>query len=103
MEKESIKVLKTVTGDEIIGFITEKMGPIGVLEYVITNPLGIVGGQQPFIPYLISAAFPGTSVSIKPQQVVVEPFVPSESYVNAYYGLFETTPGIIVPDKKLIV
>lgn len=103
MEKESIKVLKTVTGDEIIGFITEKMGPIGVLEYVITNPLGIVGGQQPFIPYLISAAFPGTSISLSPRQVVVEPFVPSASYVDAYYGLFDDKPAILVPDKKLIV
>ena len=105
IKKEAIKVLKTLTGDEIIGFVYPITAVLGgaITGYKVVNPLGVTATNegQTFIPYMISLPFPDCVVEIASQHVVVSPVDPHDAMRDAYMSLFKSTPDLILPDNKI--
>ena len=101
----NIKILKLVTGEEVLGEIESE----SETETVICNPVGvaIVRGQngQPnvgFAPFPIHAEQKTNSTFDLPRKSVIYSYVPAQDFLDNYNQIFGS--GIVVPpEKKLIV
>ena len=98
-----IRILKLVTGEEILGEI------VNITEsFTIRNPVGVAivrgeGGQPNvgFAPFPLHAEpKPGFELDIHRSQVVYF-YVPAEDFINNYNQIFGA--GIVLPSKKLIM
>lgn len=98
-----IRILKLVTGEEILGEI------VNITEsFTIRNPVGVAivrgeGGQPNvgFAPFPLHAEpTPGFELDIHRSQVVYF-YVPAEDFINNYNQIFGA--GIVLPSKKLIM
>jgi hypothetical protein len=95
-----VRVIKSVTGEEILGDVEEVQG-----GYLVSNPVIVMirgmpnGGQMglEFIPYIAYAAV--KSVEFAPDKVIHILEV-DDSVKNQYNTIFG---GIVVPPKTLIM
>ena len=99
-----IKVLKLVTGEEVLGEVTGRDPDMITLK----NPVGIaiMRGQdgQPnigFAPFPLHAEQKSGSTQIFKIEHIVYQYEPAEDFKTNYDQLFGT--GLITPSKKLIV
>ena len=99
----NIKILKLVTGEEVLGEIESE----SETETVICNPVGvaIVRGQngQPnvgFAPFPIHAAEEKNRTIAFQKKHVLYSYKPAEDFVNNYNQIFGS--GIVLPNKQII-
>jgi hypothetical protein len=95
-----VKVLKSVTGEEILGDVEEIKG-----GYLVSNPVNVMirgvpsGGQMglEFIPYIAYAAEKSVEFSA---DKVIHVLEVDDSVKNQYNSIFG---GIVVPPKTLLM
>lgn len=95
-----VKVIKSVTGEEILGDIEEIQG-----GYLVSNPVIVMirgmpnGGQMglEFIPYIAYAAVKSVEFA---EDKVIHVLEVDDTVKNQYNSIFG---GIVVPPKTLIM
>ena len=99
-----IKILKLITGEEVLGEVEIE----SETELVLVNPVGvaIVRGKdgQPnvgFSPFPLHAEQKSGQTIAFSKKNVVYSYVPAEDFVNNYNQIFGS--GIVLPKKQLIV
>ena len=104
----TIKVLKLVTGEEVLGEVE-----VGLEGYSVTDPVGItIVRQRDGSPGVGFTPFPlhkvgdptqppetGYVIDI-PTQSVVYSYVPAQDFIDNYNQIFGA--GIILPNKQII-
>lgn len=100
---ENIKVLKLITGEEVLAEIEA-----GELGYSLTNPvqIAIMPGQngQPkigFAPWPVHAEPEKDSEYIIQKKHVVYEYTPAQDYINNYNQIFGS--GIVLPPTKQLI
>ena len=99
-----IKILKLITGEEVLGEVEIE----SETEVVLVNPVGvaIVRGKdgQPnvgFSPFpLHSEQKTGTTIALAKKHVVYS-YIPAEDFVKNYNQIFGS--GIIIPPQKSLI
>jgi len=99
-----IKILKLITGEEVLGEVEIE----SETEVVLVNPVGvaIVRGKdgQPnvgFAPFPMHAEQKtGTTIAFAKRNVLYS-YVPAQDFINNYSQIFGS--GIVLPNKQLIV
>jgi hypothetical protein len=99
-----IKILKLITGEEVLGEIESQ----SETEVVIINPVGVavVRGKdgQPnvgFAPFPLHAEQKTDATVCFSKKNVVYSYVPAEDFVKNYNQIFGS--GIVVPPQKQII
>jgi hypothetical protein len=100
---ENIKVVKLITGEEVLGSIEEAEN-----EVIITNPvqIAIMPGQngQPnigFAPWPVHMEREKDSEFIIAKKHVIYSYVPAQEYLNNYNQIFGS--GIVLPPTKQLI
>jgi hypothetical protein len=99
-----IKILKLMTGEEVLGEIESE----SETEFVLVNPVGVavVRGKdgQPnigFAPFPLHAEQKsGTTIAFAKKNVVYS-YEPAQDFVNNYNQIFGT--GIVLPPQKTLI
>ena len=99
-----IKILKLITGEEVLGEVEIE----SETEVVLVNPVGvaIVRGKdgQPnvgFAPFPMHAEPKTGSTIAFAKRNVLYSYVPAKEFVDSYNQIFGS--GIVLPNKQLIV
>jgi len=99
----NIKILKLITGEEVLGEVESE----SETEFVLCNPVGIAIVRGKDGPNVGFAPFPLHAEQKKDQTVafskknVVYSYVPAQEFLDNYNQLFGS--GIVLPNKQLIV
>jgi hypothetical protein len=103
MIMSDIKILKLITGEEVLGEIESQSDT----EFVISNPVGIaiVPGKngQPnvgFAPFPLHSAQKKNSTLAFAKKHVVYSYEPAQDFIDNYNQIFGS--GIVLPNKQLI-
>jgi len=99
----NIKILKLITGEEVLGEVESE----SETEFVLCNPVGIAIVRGKDGPNVGFAPFPLHAEQKKDQTVafskknVVYSYVPAEDFINNYNQVFGS--GIVLPPTKTLI